>query len=459
MAGIGFELRKLKGKGTLLSSVQTFMHSTLISSGPWLFTVLSLSGIVLIGSKYNSPEALSEFRLIIIYNFAFSLVIASPIIYILTRYLSDLIYSLEVEDAPGMLIGGIILLFSLDALFAGMYYFFIADLSDAVRAGAFVNFLLISSIWLTSIFLSALKEYKTISFTFFIGMFFSFIFAAYFSLTHKVAGMLWGFNIGLGISNLIIISLILLEYPYSASRFFSFFPHFYKHRHLALSGFFYSLAIWADKWVMWLAPDRQVLPSGMISFPIYDSAMFLAYLSIIPSMAFFIVATETDFFEKYLDFYDAVKNHGTLRQIKEHHQRVIASIQLNARNFIVLQGSITYVCILLAPNILDYLSIGFLQLSIFRFGLLGSFFHVLVLFLTIILSYFDQSKLILKLHILFFATNFVFSYISLKLGFAYYGYGYFLSTLVTAVVTYFSAMHLLVQLPYFAFVKGNSAVT
>ncbi len=458
MAGIGFELRRLKSKDNFLSTAGAYLHSAMVSSGPWLFTVLALAGIVLLGSKYNSPEEMSIFRLIIIYNFSFSLVVAGPILIVLTRYLSDLIYEQDASEAPGMLIGGMVLLFSVDALFAGPFYFYIAKFPQNIQMGAFINFLLISAIWFTSIFLSALKEYKIITRTYFIGMLVSFLASSFFAISHSINGMIWGFNIGLAVIIIILIALILLEYPYAIKKLFSYIPYFKRYQGLAYSGLFYSLAIWVDKWVMWTAKEGQVLPSGMVSFPIYDSATFLAYLSIIPAMAFFVVSTETDFFEKYVTFFKHIHHHGTLKQIKESHHDIVLSMQENARNFLILQGSVTYICVLLAPQILDYFGIGFLQLGIFRIALLGAFFHVLLLFLTIILSYFDLSKEILWINVFFFVTNGICSYISLKMGFAYYGYGYFYSSMITSIVAYIVAMRLFNDLPYFSFVKGNSAI-
>jgi uncharacterized membrane protein len=50
---------------------------------------------------------------------------------------------------------------------------------------------------------------------------------------------------------------------------------------------------------MWMAPQREALSIGLISFPDYESSMFLAYRSVVPSLAAFILSIETGFFEKY----------------------------------------------------------------------------------------------------------------------------------------------------------------
>ena len=46
MAGIGFELRKLLRRDSLLGMMQAYAYAGIISSGPW---VLSIVGILVIG--------------------------------------------------------------------------------------------------------------------------------------------------------------------------------------------------------------------------------------------------------------------------------------------------------------------------------------------------------------------------------------------------------------------------
>ena len=46
MAGIGFELRRLLRKDTLLGLIWAYAYAGVISSGPW---VLSIIGILIIG--------------------------------------------------------------------------------------------------------------------------------------------------------------------------------------------------------------------------------------------------------------------------------------------------------------------------------------------------------------------------------------------------------------------------
>ena len=308
MAGIGFALRKLTRRDDLLGLLQAYGHSALSSTGPWMFTVLALGLLEVIGARYASLGELAEFRRIIIYNFAFSLVLSGPVILIVTRYLADGIYSKSVETATGTAIGAMAFMFATQALIVVPFYLFYVNLDTTVRVAALINYFLISGIWLASVFLSALKDYKLVTRSFGLGLFIGVAGAVQLADQYSVSGLLFGFSIGLAVIVFALFARIYAEYPYDLSRPFAFLAYFRKYPSLAASGFVYSLGLWIDKLLMWTAPERSEHPSGMIDYPNYDGAMFAAYLTIIPSMALFTLIVETGFYERYLRFYRGI--HG-----------------------------------------------------------------------------------------------------------------------------------------------------
>ena len=50
--------------------------------------------------------------------------------------------------------------------------------------------------------------------------------------------------------------------------------------------------------------------------PLYDSAMFIASLGIIPALSAFVLRLETDFFDRYQQYYATIASHGTYSQIE-----------------------------------------------------------------------------------------------------------------------------------------------
>src|SRR3954466_1117051 len=104
MAGIGFELRKLTQRGDLLGIAQAYGHSAIATAGPWILTAFALGAIVLAGNASTSPDELATFRLIVVYNFAASLVMAGPVSILIPRYLADSIFEKRVNQVPAALV-------------------------------------------------------------------------------------------------------------------------------------------------------------------------------------------------------------------------------------------------------------------------------------------------------------------------------------------------------------------
>ncbi len=458
MAGIGFELRRLTHRDDLIGLVHAYGCSALTTSGPWLFTILALSAIVALGTPATTTQELATFRSIVVYNFAFSLVLSGAITMIATRRLADSIHEKDVRQAPALMVGALGLVYGISLPPAAFFYLFHVYLDPAVRLLAVLNFMLVSGIWVASVFLTALRNYRAVTWAFLIGMALSVVSAGVLADRWAVAGMLVGFNAGLAFIFVTLVSRVFAEYPTRADAPFGFVVYCRRYWDLALAALVYNMALWADKWVMWTAPQRESLSSGLFSYPDYDGAMFLAFLSVIPAMAAFTLTIETGFYEQYLRFYGDIQRHVPYEGIAANHRELVQSFLDGARNFLVLQGSISLTAILISPELFTWLGLNFRQLGIFRFGLAGAFFQSGYLFLSIILSYFDQRRLQLKLSLFLLAANGGFTLIALRLGIAYYGYGYFLSSLLAFGLAFLAVARFISRLPYHAFVTMNTSV-
>lgn len=458
MAGIGFALRKLARRDDLLGVLQGHAHSAFITSGPWMFTILALAGVNVAGGEMLTRDELTLFRVIIIYNFCFSVVLTGPLLLVATRYLADCIYVKQVEGAPGMLLATLGMAYALSAAVAGPFYLFVADLPPGMAAAAASNFLVVSGIWVVSVFLSALKDYTAVTISFAAGMFTGFVSAVALGFWLGPLGMVMGFTAGLAVIQFVLIARVFAEYPYGVSRLFAFIGYFPKYWDLALIGVVANVAVWADKWMMWFVPEREQIAGALLIYSAYDSAMFVAYLSVMPALTIFTVNIETRFFEHYQNFYRDIQAHATWAQINRNHKLIITALIEGSRNLIILQGAICAVAIFLAPNIVGALGLHYKQIGMFRFGVLGAFFQVLFMFCTVILAYFDLRRRNLCAQAFYFLTNIAATWYFSNQGFAWYGYGYFLSSLLAFVVAYLMVAEAIRRLPYLAFVANNPSV-
>lgn len=462
MAGIGFVLRKLVRKGSLGESMMAYFHATLATCGAWLFTVIALAIFFLLFKTWPSILDVEIFRSVILYNYSFSLVLSSPVAMVATRVLADQIYEKKIDEGPGLMLGGLLVLFLFGLPVSTFFYFGYANLTFNVAILAVINFLIIDAIWLLSIFITALQYYFIVTITFIVGLFISLVLStvfAYQNLTDDgVFNMLLGFTLGLAFILSSLIALVFVEYPRVCKKLFKFMEYWRKYWEIVVGGTCYNIAIWIDKWIMWFAPERELLPNNLILFPDYDVPMFVAYLTIVPAMAMFLISKETSFFEKYLLFFQDILKHAALKKILSNQNELIRSFIDSGLSLILLQVSICAVVLMISPVIFTFLGMNFLQLGVFHYGVLGAMFQVLALFLTIFISYLNYQRGVFYIQFLFMATNGLFTWITLQMGFQYYGYGYFLSTLVTFFAAAIITERYVRQLPYHSFITTNTSV-
>jgi len=457
MAGIGFSLRDLARRDDVLGTLRAFMHATLVAAGPWLVTILCLGTLSVLANDLSADQDVAIFRIVVIYNFGFSLTLTGPIAIVVTRYLADQIYVRNVSEGPGMLLGALAMMAALQLPFVIGLYGFAMDAPLEVRLAAIASYLATGALWIAGVFLSTLKDFRTITSAFLVGMG-SGLGAGIVLGQFGAAGLLSGFTIGLCIVLYALVARIFAEYPYPVLNPLGFVGYFKRYWDLALTALAYNMAIWVDKWIMWLEPDRTVEAGVLVSYPLYDSAMFLAYMTILPAMALFVLIVETSFFERYMAFFAQIRGHGTWARIRAAQLDLIDTVGEGFRILVVLQGAITYLAILLAPSIFTALGVSFAEMGMFRLGVLGALFHSLLLFVLIVFAYFDLRVLALKITLFFLASNALCTALSLYAGFTWYGYGYFASALASFMLAYTIMLRKLANLPYLSFVESNPSI-
>lgn len=457
MAGIGFALRELLRKDDLKSAAAGYGYAAIASSGPWILTVAAIALMSLAAERDAGAQSLNLVRSVIIYNFCFGLVFSSPVAAFATRYLSDRIYALDASTAPTALLQALGLALALQAPIVIGFYGFFAVLDPAMRLAALMNYALTAAIWVIAVFLTALKDYKPIGYAFAFGMVLAVALAAILA-PFGPAAILTGFTAGLAVLLAIMGARVFAEYPAPLAERTGFADSFGRFRDIAFAAFAYNAGIWSDKWVMWFAPEADWPATRLITYPIYDGAMFLAQLTLVPGLALFIIAIETRFYETYARYYAAIRGHAGLDEILLRHREIKAALAGSVRNLAVLQGGVAVVALLVSP-LLTALP-GFLaaQAGIFRFGVLGAFFHGFVLFALVVLSYFELRRDAVVVSVLFLVLNAGASALTLWLGFAWYGYGYFVAALVTAAFAGAICTMRLRKLPFLTFVGNNPAV-
>lgn len=456
MAGIGFSLRELASRDTLTAGFGAYFQAGTIACGPWLITTAGLGLISFLLTAMPLADR-ATFSAIIIYNFSFSLVSTGPLLFPITRRVSDSLYSKQPERIPALLCDGLAVALIVNGMIGLLYFGAFLRLPMLLALPASVSLALVGGIWIGTAFLGALRGYFAITMIFFVGTAAAVLAAFRLGDMFGLPGMTAGFAIGLTAILFLLVARVLAEHPYRPAPLFSTVAAVGRHWRLLAIGLFYNAGVWVDKWIMWASPGHTKV-GGMFINTAYDTGTFFAMLTIIPAMAVFLISAETRLFEAYRRFYFDIANHATAQKIERNHRRLKGIITSCAVQIVVLQLVICYLSLLVAPQLIMWLGGGLAPVPIFRLAVVGGGLHVLFLFCMILLFYFDLQQEVMRLAILFFAANASLTLLQVITGLGYPGYGYLLACLFSLVTAAVVVWRSLEDLQYLTFVGNNPAL-
>jgi len=448
MAGIGFRLQRLIRSRDVTSRIMGLMASVALSCGPWLCTIISIALISVLSIKNLEPQEYYIFRIIINYTYAASLIGFSLLEMVTTRYVADMLYIRREKVIPTLYCRLCALVLAVSFV-VGMIFYNVAGVGWHVAMAATILLSSVATIWCAMIFLTACKDFRRITYSFFLGMFVS-IFSAYLLgtvLRLGLKGYLMGFTMGqIGIS-IFLSYIILSEFGTGFLAPRDYGAHLIRYRSFIFVGLFYSLSIWIDKITFWMSPytSEQVAPYFYKSSA-YDVGIFLSYLFIVPSMAYFLVKMETEFYLAYRRYFSLIDNRAPMNLIEKGRTEMLTVLRSEISGLVLYQSFVTLTALVFAREIIAFLDLPMYYTTVFRYGLLASALHVFLLFSNIVILYFNLPNLVVKINILFFVLNAGLSYFSTTLDYRFHGLGYlcaaFISLLFSAYGLNYSLRHL-----------------
>jgi polysaccharide biosynthesis protein PelG len=438
MAGIGFTLQKLFKDDYASLRVRAYAYASFIAAGPWLISVGSVALIQFLVKRLAGMDNLDAqlFVVTVSYCFIFSQIISGGWQLIVTRYLADHFYQNRLEIVTPTFAGISRLVFA-SSLIAAVWFYWGTPLPFLYKMISTVLFLVIGQIWLAMVFLSAAKNYQIISYAFLTGgtvAVASVLWLLYRPLpfeTHSLAtNLLLGFTAGLTLTMVILVAVLLRTFPASKpSNPYGFLHYVDKFPALLLTGFFYNVGVWLDNIIIWFGPAGVTVEETFRYSPIYDNAVFLAYLTVIPCLVLFVVSVETEFYDRYRKFYGYIVNGGTLDMIMTAKRRMVEVLWRELYRMTKVQGCISLFFILIGGFLIVYLHFDKLTADIFRVYTLGAMASTLMLILMLIMLYFEDRKGALITSALFLILNLLLSLAVLPAGLDYYGFNYFLASM------------------------------
>ncbi|MCK5269077.1 MAG: exopolysaccharide Pel transporter PelG, partial [Spirochaetes bacterium] len=220
---------------------------------------------------------------------------------------------------------------------------------------------------------------------------------------------------------------------------------------------FYNLAIWIDKFIIWSGPKGHSLGHLLYFSQTYDVPIFMAYLTMIPAIAYFVLEAETSFLVKYNTYYHAIINKHNLETIGLLKDDIMFNLKNGIWSLVKVQGFVAILAFFAAPFIGDLAGLSTVQVNIMKVAIFAVFFHVLFQIVSIIMLYFEFRKEAVLVNLFFLLANGGGAFLSLNLGQWSYGYGY----LAAAFVSFFIALAVFAikikDLNYYTFMKQSIA--
>jgi polysaccharide biosynthesis protein PelG len=454
MAGVGFELRQAIREESFLSVIRGYLYAAVISSGPWLLSVVALSLLGVVSASFLSQHATMLFAATITHTFAISLLTTGLIQMVVARYLADQLYLNKVASIAPTFVSVVILSSAAQfVLINGLLAF--TSLPLSYRLSATTLYVAVSEIWIAMILLSAARDYVSIVFSFAVGYLVSFVAAVALGSNFGPDAYLMGFAAGQVLTLGLLVARVLTEFEPPGPPFkLEFVSYFRRYPALIAIGFFYNLALWVDKIAFWFSPRGIDVGSYLKIFPHYDTSFFVASLVIVPALAVFTVNLETDFYECYKRFYGAIQYKRGLGELLEAKEGMIKSVRSSYVALLKIQAGLALLMTsVLTSTIMRAFDVPHDHWHIFRVMVVGMSVQVFVLLTTLVLLYLDLRGSALIVCSIFLATNLGFTVVTIPLGYRFYGCGFLASSIISTVASLVLLANRFKKLEYLTFMR------
>lgn len=453
MAGIGFRLQKLLSGDTYTDILKAYLYSAMIASGPMLLVIFSLGFVKYWAGFQLGIEEESLFMGLVVYAFAFSMIGVSPLFLVVTRYLADQYYLRLLDNFSAAYVGTVLIVLLSQTVLA-VPFLWLLPLPLALKITTYTLYMCVCCIWIAMVFLSAAQGYLWIVLAYALGGGAGIILALILGQSLATLGFLQGFTLGQILIFLVLSWRIFREFGYSYAYQFSFLRYFRKYPLLMTVSILYYLGIWIDKFIFWFfSPKSETIAQWIKVCPDYDTPMFLAFLTVVPSLAFFLIQMETSFVKCFYSYFHSVRNRSNLNTIRYYKQLIANNLSTQFQRFAIYQGLISGVVILLTYQIANAFQMSPSQMGVFRIAILGAFMQVGGIMILNVLFYFDAQLEACILTGTFLLMNAGLTAWSLHLGLPAYGFGYAVAGFVTLVLGFFLLDYRLRNLSYWTFMR------
>jgi uncharacterized membrane protein len=435
MAGIGFQLKPLYEQSHFLSQLRAYGYSAITAVGPMFLTILLVIACREWLLYLEAPtNEINMFMAAVQYAFIFSQVLIGGFLFVISRYVADQTFMEKEENVLSSMYGTIGITVFVGFIAAVLFYWS-SPLPFLFKLLTYLFFTELSIIWVLSMYVSALKDYKKIVKSYLFGTilaaFLIWVLTTVFNQMTAIAVF-----IGLTIGFLVIIVLLMRNifqyFQLNNKQYFHFLTYIEKYPALFAIGLFYYLGLYGHNMAVWMGDRGIVVADTFMMAPYYDTPVFYAYLSILPALILFMVTVETTFYTVYKKYYGRILNGFPLQDIESAKQEMYRVLRLEILFLAQVQLLVTILFLFVGVRFLPSLGLTQDQIDIFMVVVLGSWFLSLMITIFLVLLYFNEKKAA-------FLLTGVYALLSVTLTFLFmnffnqYGGGMFIAALISLI--------------------------
>ncbi len=457
MAGIGFELKKLFSKKGLLLQARANLYASVVVAGPML-----MGAVLLLGTRYiatfggASTHDQDLIVVVITYSLLFSLILTSSLLFVLSRFVADMLYINAYDRVLPSMYGAI----SLFLIIGSVFWLSFLVLSKLEFAYSFYSFILFCEgvvAWVQISYISAVKEYRGILIGFFIGIFSGLLVSLVFIfLKYEVVGsLLAGSCVAYGVL-IIDFTIVLHEFfPMGSGSPLRFLEWIDKYPQLPLVGFFSTFGLFIHLMLMWSSPLGVQVSGFFYHAPAHDIPALMAFITSLPTTVNFVTSVEVNFYPKYRLYFSLLNGDGSLSNIEKAYDDMLDVLKQEIFYLAIQQIFVTLFSITLVGELLSYLKLGLTpgMIDMFRVLCVGYGIYAIGNILVLFLLYFSSNVDALWAVCSFFVVNLLATLYTISLSQTYYGFGF----VFAGVVLYLVALRFLFsytdRLDYYIFTK------
>ncbi len=452
MAGIGFELKKLFNQKGILSTARAYGYAGVVCTGPMLLGVVLQVGILVLCGVFDVARDDQDLLVCMVtYTLLASLTLTSFFSMPLTRFLADMLYQEEEGRVLPSFWGSCALMLAIGSVLYGVFLIFSgATLAQGLLCLWLFNVMIVN--WNAMSYLTAIKDYRSILYSFLCAIVVSFVIGVILLLlgAPAVEGLLFAISLGYGTMLLWDVVLLYRYFPQSDTTPWLWLRWVDEFFPLALTGLFTNLGLFAHLVIIWAGPIGIQVKGLFYGAPYHDVPALLAFLTILGTTVNFVVSVEVNFYPKYYAYYSLFNDGGVVGDIVTAGEEMLDVLNRELRFCAMRQLFVTGVAISLETTVLGALPLGFNNLmhGYFRALCVGYGLYAVGNTIMLILLYFTDYEGSVKVSGTFAVLASGLTVVSLFFPENFYGFGFIAGAAAFFLVALVRLDHFTSNLPY-----------